>query len=194
MSITKDNKIVWGMILGAILFMGLAYLGVVNYQKAYGNSISNAAIDLVGSRVGTTTTGVSFAPFSASTTYRTLLNGDIDTAIITLKATNASTTNGVLNMHILGSNDSTCTATSTLAGVQINQVVQQDINWFDLAPHIKDLAGSTAITNATTTIQWLTSRGLGKEIVLTDLNLTCIALEIRGASTTLHSQIRTKQK
>ena len=195
MTTTKNYKLTLGIIFGAIAFIGLAYFGILNYQNAQGSSAASNAVDLIGTRVGTTTTGVAFAPFSGTTTFRTYIGGETDTVTLTLRSVGASTTNGVLNMNILASNDASCFATTTTAGGTVpNQVVTADINWYDALPYIKGATGATALANATGTIQWLMSGSQGKQLVFTDLVASCLAVEARGASTSVLAQVRTKQR
>lgn len=189
---TKTNKLSIGILLGIAVVIGIL-LGVSYFKdRTAFAGLSSAARDLVGTRVGTTTTPVLFYTPSATTTYPILIGGDIDTAVISLIAT-ASTTGSLMNLAILGSQDSQCDTATTTTSLP-NTIVTGDINWFDVSSNIKDLAGSTSLTGTTTVISVSsTAASYGKEIVLTDLNVRCLALQVNASSTNLYSQIRIKQ-
>ena len=191
------------MIITLIILVGI---GVAVFSKplfgeelTLGNSASNAAIDLVGTRTGTSTAGADFSVFkTASSSYIAYISGDTDTAIISLKATAASTTGTAVYMNILASNDEDCITASTTYNSPYNNIVVTDINWYDATSHIKNITTATVasmLTAATTTIVWQPANvGIGKEIILTDLNANCLRLNINATSTKLYGQLRTKQR
>lgn len=154
------------------------------------------ASDVVGTKVGTTTTGVQFTDNAATTTYVSKIGGLINTAVYTFGIKAASSTaagESNLKMSILASNDDHCdTATSTTIE---DLVATGEVNWYDAAPFLLNGASEQSLTNGTSTISWITSGlgpGNGREVLLTDLNAECLALQLNGSSTRVWAQIRTK--
>ena len=194
---TKSNKLSIGLLLGCAVVIG-ALLGASYLTKVFGaNTITSLAlngspVNLIGSQVGTTTTAVGFYELAASTTYPVRIGANTDTVAITLLALEASTSGATVNLSLLGSNDRYCDTASTSAGTLLTTVTG-DINWYDVSKNILNLAGSaTTISTATSSIQWTPTSGSGKQIVLTNLNAECLALEVSATSTRLMSQVITK--
>jgi len=197
----KKIYIIGGTMLVVIVLMGLSII----LSKAADNSLGQVifhqgASDVVGTKVGTTTTGVGFYGANTGTsTYVSKIDGTINTAVYTIlfKAASSTPATGASNLHVslLASNDDYCnTATTTT----IYDVVTMDqINWFDAAPFITGitdassqltpLAGTSTLVLNTTAMQ-----GRGKQILLTNLNAQCLALQVNSSSTLLHIQLKTK--
>lgn len=156
-----------------------------------GSSMPNTAVDLIGTRVGTSTTGVAFTSTSTITSYTKFVGSDVDEAILSITPTAASSATVLLN--VFGSNDSQCDTATTTSTTLANKV---DINWYDLNTNILNLAGSnSAIVAATSTITWSpTGAKQGKQLVLTNLNNQCLRFDVAATSTTLYAQLKTKQK
>ena len=169
-----------------------------NISEQIFSGVSNAAIDLIGTKTGTSTAGVGFritgsGGQSATTTYPYFIGSDIDTAIYTLSVKNASSSAN-LTFSLLGSNDASCN-TATTSPDYGNPILKQDINWFDIVDNLKGKVHSTSLAVATSTIVWDTSNsaGKGRELILTDLRYQCVALQVSGSSTAVWAQLATKQ-
>lgn len=163
-----------------------------NEQSLGGRQIiSGYAVDLIGTRVGTTTAGVVFASGSATTSYPIFIGSDIKEVTYTIKNTDANAGN-TAKFSLLGSNDLDCdTATTTTSFA--NTIVTGDINWFDIGDNFKDKVHSTSLIAATSTITMdVITQGKGRQIILTNLNYECLSLRVK-ASSTLYAQIKTKQ-
>lgn len=175
------------IILAACLLLGASLLGINNDNLSVGGNTATA-VDLIGTRVGTSTTGVAFTSTSTVTSYRKFIGGSVDEAVLNIIPTAAS--NATVYISVLASNDSQCdVSTTTSSGVNA-----QDINWYDALYTLKGLAGSTTFTAATSTITWSpTLAKAGKQIVLTNLNTNCLRFDIAATSTTLYAQLKTKQ-
>ena len=180
------------LIGGALVLTGWAtsLLTPKEPPKGLGN-VSNSfgtAIDVVGTNVGTTTTGVNFYARSASTTYPFPLRDNESNVVITLKSLATSTpSGGFAGFSILASNDNDCaTASTTYSAVQNNTVVS-DIQWSDAASYVKNAASLTSLSTATTTFGFpnASSVRLERTLVLTDVNARCLALEVAASSTAL---------
>ena len=152
-----------------------------------------AAVDVIGTKTGTSTAGVGFyTANTATTTYPTWIGDSIDVAIYTLRIKSASSSAN-LRFSILASNDTGCNTSSSTTGV-LNPILKQDINWFDAAPFL-DGHAEQSMTVGTSTLVWDTSSltGSGRTLVLSNLNVQCLALQVNGSSTVVWSQLKTKQ-
>ena len=182
-----NKKYVFAII--GLLVGGLVWFSWPKAQKTEG-AILAGPVDLIGSRVGTTTTGVYFSSFNvASTSAITRING-ADEVMFTLLATKASTTpGGSVRLSFLGSNDYDCdTATTTTI---YNKVIMSDINWYDIG----GLAGSQTVPTGTSTLVWVPSAaGQAETITLENekLNFTCIKAVVSASSTELYMTSKTK--
>lgn len=161
------------------------------------SNTSGEPVVLIGTRVSTTTTGVSFPNYTAgTTTYPFRIGTHTDDTSIFLKITNASTTaqgQGSVYLSILGSNDPSCDTASTTYSVPNNNIITSDIGWYDVSQHILNLAGSRTLSTATGTINWqAVGVGEGREITLENLNSKCLALEVNGSSTVIYAEFTTK--
>lgn len=155
--------------------------------------------NVIGTRVGTTTTGVWIANFTSTTSAVTKITSMADMAVFTLKITKASTTAGSnpgVRLTFLGSYDSQCdtTATSTTdAAYHRAKPLVEDINWFDIGSHAAELAGTQTIYAATSTFSLITPKtGHGQDITLVNLNYECIKTEVAASSTELMIQVKSK--
>jgi len=165
-----------------------------NIQNAESQIIGGQAgniVDVVGSRIGTTTTAVNFATNVASTTYPILIGREYDSVDFNIFVKEASTTPNMF-FSVLASNDFDCN-TSTTTTSMANTVVKGDINWFDIGSHILNLAGSKTLNSGTSTISWIPlSAGTGTILSLTDLNVNCLALEVNASGTSAWIQAQKK--
>ena len=157
---------------------------IVNPRSEGRDVYSGEPFSILGSRTGTTTTGVYFGAPAASSTYPILLDPISREGVFTIGILNASSTpSGLLTMTILSSNDNNCdTATTTTSFA--NTVLTTDINWFDAGTYIRNSATITSLSSATSTISFApTAAQQNRQIFLEGLNSRCIALEITGSST-----------
>jgi hypothetical protein len=176
-----------------LIFLGLAILLGRGNEVALGGphaTTTGQAYNIVGTRIGTTTTGVYKASLGASTTYPVWIGDHVDTVSIFVDIINASTTpNGTLNMALLASNDDNC---ETDASAELLRTTRQDVRWFDVGRNLKDLAGSLTQNLATTTLSWTVLQGQNDVLTLTDLVARCIAVEVDASSTEIQIQATTK--
>lgn len=193
---TKINKLSIGIIIGLAVLIGVL-LGINYIGNALGaNPVANTSgvpVNLIGTQVGTTTTPVAFYGSNtvASTTYPFRIGQDTDKVAITLLFPEASSTGSTVNLSILSSNDPYCDTATTSTIYNVTTVNQ--IKWYDASRNILNLAGATTgFSGATTTLILNPIAGSGKQIVLTDLNTQCLALEVSASSTKLMSQFVTK--
>jgi hypothetical protein len=194
----KEYRIIL-ILLGIAMLIGLGLLLDQRSPQALAGT-SNKAIDIVGSRSGTTTVGAYFSTSFGTSTYPTVIGADIDTAIYSFYVTAASTTMAAVNISILASNDADCAvlATSTTdLRYLYTRPLTGDIHWVDATNNIVNIVGSrTALSTATSSILWTTNAatGTGRQIILTELAHRCLALQINATSTALWVQLNTKQK
>ncbi len=146
--------------------------------------------DIIGTRIATSTTGVQFWPTNignkGTSTYYATSTGTIDTAIFTLKAVAASSTavGSKMFFSFYGSNDYDCNTATT--STIYNKVVRNDINWYDIGTHIKDLAGSQTLGTGTSTLVWSPTPGEGKDYTFLNLDYQCFKVEASGSSTQVY--------
>jgi hypothetical protein len=188
-------------IIGGIMLVLAGFVGyLINdnqkpQEQEFGLVFQGYAGDVIGTKVGTTTTAVGFGADgsgtqSATSSYITLISGSKDMAIYTLNAKEASSTAN-LDFAVWGSNDYGCdSATSTTI---LDIVESGDVNWFDIGVHALNLAGTQGIQAATSTWHWdITANNTNRVLVLKDLNYECLRLDVSGASTTLWAEIKLK--
>lgn len=192
------KKLSWYSFITLIL---VALIGVIllfgnkGTSPGLGGLASPVPIDLIGTKVGTSTIAVGFGIAgsggqSATTTYPYLIGNETDSVAVTLQAKNASTTAN-LQFSILGSNDTGCNTASTTSS--LNAITTGEINWYDLGDHYLNKVYSTSLTVGTSTLVWSNPvAGTGRELILSDLNSRCIALQVSGSSSTLWAQLRYK--
>lgn len=167
-------------------------------QAVQGATRTNSTVDIVGTRVGTTTTGVQFLPSilsTATSTHYASSTGSITSAQITLKAVAASSTavGPKVYLSIFGSNDFNCRTSTTSASANQFEgqltVVMNDINWYDIGPHFSGLENSSGtLSTGTSTIDWTPLAGQSLDIELTNLDYQCLKFEVRASSTQLFIQ------
>lgn len=187
------KRILWCSLATLLVvgIIGVALLYKPGIQSSLG-SVSNAKVNLIGTRVGTSTTGVDFGTATSTTFYPVWIGSNIDTAIINIRTTAVRGGSNSVNFEVLKSNDASCyTATTTTV---LNAIVTGDINWYDAGYNLKDLAGTVTIPVATTTFTWYpTAAKQGKNIVLKDLGVNCIGLNVTASGTTLYAELITKE-
>lgn len=198
-----NKKLIIVIVAAALLGLGFWFFSLEKDQQ--GDSFSadtsegpeiDYASDVVGTRVGTTTTGVVFpgAHTTASTSYK-IRAGGASEAVFTMLATAASNTpasgyeNGVY-LSLLGSNDWDCATASTTGG-SLNPVIDTDINWYDIGAHVRNFAGTQSFTG-TSTLMWNPQAGQGIGFSLEGLNYQCLNLQVSASSTALLIQTRFK--
>lgn len=175
----------------AVLIAGVLYFtrdDGLGAESSAGPEIDYAS-DVIGTRVGTTTAGVYFLNTAASSTYRVGVGG-ADEATFTVLPTIASSTGAIAHFTFWGSNDFDCTTSSTTGG-SLNPILTTDINWYDIGDHVDNLAGTQSLS-ATSTVAMTIYQGLGKDIVLSNLNYQCIKISAHASSTYLLMQARLK--
>lgn len=154
--------------------------------------VASGLFDVVGSKIGTSTTAVGFygsQSANGTSTYSTFIGQGVDTATFTIQAKTASSSSSSVGWKIWGSNDGTCATTLTTASSTQNtglSITKSQINWFDLnadnsrssgwfVPNWAGNASSTAVT-------------------LTNLNWGCLKLDLTGSSTSLWVQLQTRNQ
>jgi len=178
--------------VGAVL---LIIAGVIGYQLNQSDSLGlastsfkNYASDIVGTKTGTTTTGVLWPTATTTQEYVVKTGGLIKQATFTLKPTvaPAAYSKDVL-LNFYGSNDDFCnTATSSTI---YDIVTTGQINWFDIGTNLNEFAGSQTIASATSTITATFDADYrGKVINLTNLNYECLKVGVTASGTTLWLQ------
>lgn len=174
----KKVKITLSILSVLVLLIGVYYFFGPAERAVAG--LADAARDMAGTRVATTTTGAGYykLPANNGTTTKSIqIGGDYDLATFTFKVTAASSSpDGTFTWAVLGSNDASCNTAST-SSETLNTVLVKDINWFDIS------SGKITATGAVAT---------GTVTTLTNLNWSCLALETNGSSTTVWSQMRVK--
>ena len=187
------KKIAWYSLL-TLLVVVIICVGVFiksdvkQEQQSFGGA-AYGSIDVVGTRVGTSTTPVAFTNNSATSTYISYLGNEVDNLTYTIRNT-ATAAGGGANAYftLLGSNDAYCN-TATTSPDYGNPVLMKDINWFDLGDQLKGKVHSTSLGSGTSTIAWTSPLvGTGREIILEDLNTKCIALQVNASGTSLWIQ------
>ena len=193
------------LILGGVIIILLAGVwawqcgrnGNAEEEEAkLGLQFINWAGDVVGTKVGTTTTPVGFGndgtTARATSSYISEVGGLASIAVYTLQVQEASST-GDLHFEFLGSQDDHCNATATYSYLLDDIVLNQEINWFDISDHLTNKVHSTTLPSATTTFVWLDPlERTGKVIAFENLNYECLRLDVSGSSTELWAQLRLK--
>lgn len=157
-------------------------------------NLSDEPMVLVGTVVGTTTTGVSFYSRQASTTYPFRLAKLASDVTFNIQTFGTSTgPNGFATFSILSSNTAQCDTASTTYSTPNNNVIVSDIKWSDAGNHLKNAAAVTSLSTGTTTIGFThNSSQLGKELILTNVTSKCLALEVAASSTVLAVTVTAK--
>lgn len=192
MKIIRDLILI--VIFGAIVFTGNWLLvGFVKPDESFGG-LSSTAINVAGSRTGTSTTMVySTGKFSSTTTYPTLIGSDVDEATYTIGV--EASTSAALQLSFLASQDEQCTTASTTAD---SVAETSEIYWFDIGTHISSTnipyANPLTISNGTTTLVWSGIKTKNnREITLTGLNYRCLAIQTSASSTAVWIQLKLKE-
>ena len=185
--------------LALLLAVGTAIVLANNQEEKNIGSVVfiDTASNVIGTKVGTTTTGVDFSVIassagqSATTTYITKISHNWDTAVYSFKAVKASSTAN-MRFSFLGSNDTDCNTASS-STVLYDMVLTGDVNWFDIGSHIRDATYSASIAVGTSTLIWDNPAvATGRTVILTDLAYECLALQASGSSTQAFVQITSK--
>jgi len=171
-------------VLGTLIVIALVILSsfYLNSQQKVLAGVATGAVNVIGTRVGTTTTEGGFyksAANNGTTSVPINLTGrSADTAIFTIRLVNASATpSSIFTYNILASNDFNC-ETATTTTTASNQVVKKDINWYSLST-----SGQISNTLGTAT---------GTVVSLTNLAYQCLNFEANGSSTAALVQLMTK--
>ena len=192
------NKLLLAIVVVAVIVGGVLWYSYepttepnIGTEASAGPEIKSAS-DVIGTRVGTTTTGVTFENFSATSTYMVRTSG-AGTAIFTVYATEASSTaqGPAAAFNFFGSNDWDCATASTTGGA-LNPILTTDINWYDIGYNVAELAGSQTL-GASSTIAWTPVGEQGKTITLTNLNYECIRVQAAASGTVMFMQARLKK-
>ena len=182
------------LIIGGIILIAGVFFYLYREQPVEG-SVQIVSGEVIGTRVGTTTTGVAFyGNYTATSTYYATTT-NAETIMLTLKATKASSTpSGGLHFSLYGSNDYNCmTGTTTLnANGGANQILRSEINWYDVGSHVAELAGSQTLSSATSTFVWSPLGDSTKDVTLVNMNYQCLKVEASGSSTELMMQLKAR--
>ena len=176
------------LLIGAALVLtGLATSLVTGNNPKLGAGANPASelLNVVGTRTGTTTTGVPFASNNATTSAVFRVGQDKNNLSITVFPDVASTTAQGPNIYfgLLGSNDPLCNTASTTGGL-LNPVLMGDINWYDVGDHLLNLAGSlTAETGTSTYFGMIPNQQAGQEFNFQNMNSQCYKIEVSGSGT-----------
>ena len=191
----KKLLIIGGIIL--ILSGAFYFNSTKQVQGKAASSFVNYASDIIGTKVGTTTTMVGFyTNMTASSTYISKIGGQADMATYTFEASASSTPSGQVAVSFWGSNDDGCeTASSTTSFDDI--VLTGDVSWFMLNSYQLGTSATHLATlpTGTTTLNWfpLGNVPLNKQnIILKDLNYECLRMDLSASSTKLRAQLKIK--
>lgn len=182
----------------------LLIAGIIGYQfnqpangeENLGFNAVYYAGDVIGSKVGTTTTGVDFGVIaangrSATSTYVNKIGNNIKQATYTFKALKASSTADML-FAFEASNDQDCNTASSTTSIS-DMVLTGDVNWFSIPNNFTNKVHATSLSNASTTLPWSNPQaGQGTTAVLDNLNYECLRLSAQGSSTQMWAQIKLK--
>ena len=186
-------------IIGSIVFLLTGgYYFFKTDKQASGKAAAlfiNYASDVIGTKVGTTTTMVGFyTDMTASSSYINKIGGKTDMATYTFAAQASSTPSGQVAVSFWGSYDDGCeTASSTTSFDDI--VLTGDVNWFMLNSYQLGISTTHLATLpvSTTTLNWFPAGNvpLNKQnIVLKDLNYECLKMNLSASSTKLWTQLK----
>lgn len=188
------------MLGGAVIAVVISVVGISLYlsqvDEAGAWTSKTYATDVIGTKTGTSTTGVAFATnakvagLSGTSTYPVRV-GNSNLAYFTFDVTEASST-ATMQLEVLASNDDQCwTATTTTV---YDVPTKNQINWFDASPFFDGHAAQSLGTGTSSVVVWNTSnaKGTGRSLLLTNLTAECLSLNANGSSTVFAAQIRTK--
>ncbi len=168
--------------------------GVVNPITQGRSNMTGEAFDLVGTRVGTTTTGRYWGtPSTGTSTFPVLLNPLADQGVFTIKPTNASSSAALLTFGLWSSNDPYCD-TATTSSQTLNQPLVGEINWFDAGDLVLGATQDNPFT-ATSTITFpISNTNINRQIIVENLNSRCLALDVNGSSVAAWIQFKQNSK
>lgn len=184
----NKKYLIGGMVLGVLILAVSLWL---NAPKDVSGALDMSnATDLIGTKVGTTTTGVGFyTKNTATTTYPFFIGGAADNVVITIQPTAASSSANI-HFEVLASNDTSCN-TATTSADYLNPVLMSQINWFDAGPFIENSTAVSGLDNSTTSIYWANPISkVGQTLLLTNVNANCLALRISASSTIIWAQYK----
>ena len=158
------------------------------------SGLGGAPLDVVGTRIGSSTTAVGFyGANTATTTYSTYIGQDIDKATYDIYIKAASSSANAF-FSLLTSPDDFCNATSSTYYSGVNNYLTTQVQWFDAGDHLSNKAHSTSLSAGTSTLAFLNpTTGTNRQIILENLNSQCLGLQINSSSTELQVQLSTKQ-
>ena len=192
------TEIIIAAAVGALLVVSGWLMSFITPDNAYGVSANTAGepTALIGSRTGTTTTGVSFYTRTSSTTYPVLLGADKKDVTLYIESLATTSTSGNPSGHatfsILASNDTGCDSATTSPDFG-NPILKSDITWFDAASNVKGATGLTALATATTTFGFPTNGSVkGRTLTLEGLTAKCLSLEVAASSSVIYGELMTK--
>ena len=195
----KSMKKVIGIVLGIALLAGIGYYFYQSNEPSTESRVgavlpTGMPIDMVGTRVGTTTTGVYFSDGLATTSAIKRIESYVDTVTFTVDAVSATSTAGVAFFKVFGSNDLQCD-TATTTTTMDNTVITSEVRWFSINTNLMNLAGSLTIPTASSTYTWSGfSTGSRNSFTLTDVNTRCIKLDVSGIKAIMQIQMLTRSK
>jgi len=179
----KKTKLIF--LFAAIIFLaGSFFFAYRPAEKAFSGS-ANGAYDIIGTKSGTTTTGLGFYELPATngtTSIPLVVRPETDLVSFTIQVDNASTS-AAFSWRILASNDTGC-ETSTTTTVFADTITMDQINWFDVNESAQSLYPSEGMLTAT--------NATGTTVMLDDLNYACLLFEANGSSTSAWVQSRFK--
>lgn len=179
----KIKVFVAGLVLSLIVLLG-GFYGYLNkpVEKSLAG-VASGAFNVIGTRVGTTTTGGGFygaAATNGSTSMPFNIGTQTDSVNFTIRLIGASTTpSSIFTWAVLGSNDFNCETASTTTTAN-NQVIKKDVNWYKLGG--TDMGQLTNSSGAAT----------GTTVSFTNLTFQCLNFEANGSSTVALVQMITK--
>lgn len=167
-----------------------------NSQEELGVAVlSGDPFDVVGTKVGTTTTGVYFYALDyGTTTYPIMIDPLASEGIFTIKPMDFSSSTAALYLSLIASNDTSCD-TATTSTSYANTITTKQINWFDAGNYLLGATQASALTQGTTTVAYnLTDKRTNEMIFLQNLNSRCLGLQVSGTSTAVWIQFKQNSK
>ena len=158
---------------------------------------SNGTQDVVGTHLGSTTTvGVAVgANPNVTTSYVSKIGNDKRLATYQIRVTSVTGTDNNLSFTVQGSNDWLC-ETQAGAASSTTDVVQSNINWYDAMTHLANRVYPTTIGSGSSTAVYDlndVTAGTAQELVLTNLNYTCLRFRVSGSSTLIYVGLNTSR-
>jgi len=156
---------------------------------------SNGTQDVIGTHLGSTTTvgaSISINP-NVTTSYISRIGNDKRIATYQIRVTAPTGTDNNFSFSIQGSNDWLC-ETQAGAASSTTDVVQANINWYDAMVHLSNRVFPTTLTMNSSSAVYDFNDVVGNnaiEVVLTNLNYTCLRLRVSGSSTAIYAGLNT---